>query len=107
MASDKGRRHPLFALDDQDLEFVLRMVLASGSLKELAKSYRVSYPTIRSRLNRLIERLRAILVGAPSDPMAGLLADLVERGELTARAARAVLDMHRQVSGHETEVDDV
>lgn len=30
----------------------------SGSLKEIAKHYEVSYPTIRLRLNRLIEKIK-------------------------------------------------
>ena len=38
----------------EDLEFVKRLILSSGSLKELSKLYGVSYPTIRLRLNRLI-----------------------------------------------------
>ena len=56
---------------------VLRLVLASGSLKSLAGSYGVSYPTIRVRLDRLIEHLRSLTEGKAADPMANLLADLV------------------------------
>lgn len=93
-----SRRHPLLALGDEDLEFMLRMVLASGSLKELAREYGVSYPTIRGRLDRLIRRLRAAVEGRPTDPMANLLADLVERQELSPAAARRVLDLHRKSS---------
>ena len=69
----------MLSLDDEDLEFVLRMVLASGSLKELAKHFGVSYPTIRARLDRLISRLQALVEGRTLDPMAELLADLIER----------------------------
>ena len=94
---DKGdRRHPLFELTEEELEFVLRFVLASGSLKAMAQSYGVSYPTIRVRMDRLIERLGAILAGRPTDPMAELLAKLVERGDVGPQAARAVLKLHRQ-----------
>jgi hypothetical protein len=45
-------------LSDEDLAFVKRFVLASGSLKELADAYGISYPTVRLRLDRLIERIR-------------------------------------------------
>lgn len=38
----------------EDMEFVKRLILSSGSLKELSKIYGVSYPTIRLRLDRLI-----------------------------------------------------
>lgn len=96
MPEEKARRHPLHQLGEADLEFVLRLVLASGSLKDLAAAYGVSYPTIRARLDRLIARLEEIQAGRTPGPMAGLLADLVEKGELTPPAARAILEMHRR-----------
>src|SRR5690348_1753839 len=96
MAEEAGRRHPLLALDEADLEFVLRLVLASGSLKDLAHSYGVSYPTIRGKLDRLIAHLRRLAEGRPSDPMAERLADLMEKGEVTPSAARGLLELHRR-----------
>ena len=37
-------RHWLDLLEDEDLAFLKRFVLASGSLKELAEAYGISYP---------------------------------------------------------------
>src|SRR5947209_11747002 len=88
---------PLQRLNDDDREFGLRFLLAAGSLKELAQAYGVSYPTIRARLDRLLERLGALLAGRKPDPMADFLADFVARGETTAGAARAILKLHRQL----------
>lgn len=45
-------------LNDEDFAFVGRFLLASGSLKALAKAYSVSYPTIRLRLDRLIAKIK-------------------------------------------------
>src|SRR6059058_5715632 len=45
-------------LPDEDLAFIKRFVLASGSLKALADAYGISYPTVRLRLDRLIERIK-------------------------------------------------
>ena len=45
-------------LNDEDAAFVKRFILASGSLKELARVYGVSYPTVRLRLDRLIEKVK-------------------------------------------------
>ena len=98
MAAEPVLSRPLLALDDADQEFVTRLVLASGSLKEMARVYGVSYPTIRSRLDRVVARLDAAVQGRPLDPMAELLADLVERGELTSAAARKVRDLHRKMA---------
>ena len=47
-------------LSDEDLAFIKRFVLASGSLKEMAAIYGVSYPTIRLRLDRLIEKIKVL-----------------------------------------------
>ena len=44
-------------LTDEDLAFVKRLVLASGSLKEVAAGYGISYPTVRLRLDRLIAKI--------------------------------------------------
>jgi hypothetical protein len=95
--ADDDRPVPLRRLTDDDLEFVQRLVLASGSLKDVAADYGVSYPTIRGRLDKLIDRLTALVAGRPPDPMADLLADLIGRGEVTAAAARAVLTLHRRL----------
>ncbi len=93
--------HPLRQLDEDDLNFVLRLVLASGSLKDLAASYGVSYPTIRVRLDRVIQRLRALVENRPVDPLTDLLAGLIERGELSARAARQIQKTWAELRGRE------
>ena len=86
--------HPLDQLEPEDKEFVLRFVLASGSLKEVARTYDVSYPTLRARLDRLIDRLEQLADRREPDPMADMLAKLVERGELATRTARQILKLH-------------
>jgi hypothetical protein len=96
IGSPSQRQHPLFALNEEELDLVLQLVLASGSLKDLAGVYKISYPTIRARVDKLMERVRQIMAGATSDPMMQLLADLVERGEIAVPAARAVRDLYRQ-----------
>jgi hypothetical protein len=89
-------QHPLLALPGEDLELITELVLASGSLKDVAARYDVSYPTLRARLDRVIERLRAAIDGRPRDPMTDLLASLVERGELSAVTARSIRDLSRK-----------
>ena len=100
MASETTGRpatpHPLLALTEEELDLVLQLVLASGSLKDLARVYQVSYPTIRLRVDRVIEHLRQLVNGAKPDAMMQLLAELVERGEITVSAARSVRDLYRQ-----------
>lgn len=50
----------LKGLSDEDLAFLKRFVLASGSLKELAQAYGISYPTVRLRLDRVIEKIKIL-----------------------------------------------
>ena len=45
-------------LEDEDAAFIKKFVLSSGSLKEVAALYGVSYPTVRLRLDRLIQNQR-------------------------------------------------
>ncbi|MBI2808589.1 MAG: DUF2089 family protein [Planctomycetes bacterium] len=51
-------RRWLDLLEEEDLAFLKRFVLASGSLKELAEAYGISYPTVRLRLDRLIAKIQ-------------------------------------------------
>lgn len=44
-------------LDEDELGFVKQFVMASGSLKDLAARYGVSYPTVRLRMDRLIQKI--------------------------------------------------
>jgi len=87
--------HWLAHLEDEDFQFIKRLVLASGSLKELAAEYSVSYPTIRVRLDRLIDRIRAV-DGVPStDPLQAQIRVLVADGEISERAGKKLLDAQR------------
>lgn len=93
-------QHPLSQLPDEDLELVMRLVLASGSLKDLATTYGVSYPTVRLRVDRVIERLNAVLAGRKADPYSQALARLVERGEMSPAAARELRELHRALTSN-------
>ena len=46
------------SLEDEDVRFIRNFILASGSLKEIASQYGVSYPTVRLRLDRLIQKIK-------------------------------------------------
>lgn len=92
----RNGEHPLSRIPREDQDLIVELVLKSGSLKDLAAAYGVSYPTIRARLDKTIERLTAAVNGQKPDPVSELLASLVERGELTPTAARAVRDLVRR-----------
>ena len=47
----------ILALEQEDATFLKNFVLKSGSLKEIAKIYGVTYPTVRLRLDKLIQKI--------------------------------------------------
>ena len=84
-------------LEEEDYQFIKRFLLASGSLKELAESYGVSYPTIRLRLDRLLERVKALDDDPPTDAFDAKVRSLVADGQLTTAMAKELLRVHRSV----------
>lgn len=90
--------HPLLRLPTEDLDLITELVLQSGSLKDLAGAYGVSYPTIRTRLDRVIERLQFAIKGDRPDALTDLLARLIERGEISPGNARAVRETARRAA---------
>ena len=87
----------LVRLEDEDYQFMKRFLLASGSLKDLAEQYEVSYPTIRIRLDRLIERIRTLDASAGGDAFDAKLRLLVAEGEITPRLGKDLLRIHNHV----------
>lgn len=86
-------------LDDADLQLIRRFVLASGSLKQLAADYEVSYPTIRLRVDALIERVRLLDANADDDALEARVRLLVASGELQPALGKELMRLHRQTKG--------
>lgn len=84
-------------LSAEDLEFLRRFVLASGSLKALASEYRISYPTIRLRLDRIIERVKASETLKDLDPMTRKIRHLIAEGALDPAVGKTLLDTYAQL----------
>jgi len=68
--------------------FIEMFVLASGSLKEIAQQTGVSYPTVRSRLNRIIEELRTHISPSSSD---GNILDVLETDDSSATSSATAM----------------
>lgn len=85
----------LEALSDEDLQFLQRLLLSSGSLKALAVEYGVSYPTVRARLDRLIEKVKAAADPRTNDPFVRKLRVLVADGRIPSAVAKELLAVYR------------
>jgi hypothetical protein len=80
----------------EDMQFLRRFVLASGSLKDLAAEYQVSYPTIRARLDRLIAKVKTAEDPKIDDPFVRKIQLLVAEGSLPQAMAKDLLAAYHQ-----------
>ena len=82
-------------LEDEDLSFVKKFILASGSLKEIAGLYGVSYPTVRLRLDRLIQKIK-LTERAEADPYVSLVKRLAVDDKLDFDTAKILITEYRK-----------
>lgn len=87
-------------LSDEDLAFIKRFVLASGSLKELAQAYEITYPTVRLRLDRLIEKVRILDNPQVASDFERLLRIKYAEGKIDSDTFKALLNAHRKETGN-------
>ena len=82
---------PLARLRYEDQVFVSEFVRSHGSIKDMEKAFGVSYPTVKNRLNRIVEQLQLVEVGVSSAASLARAQDDVlgqlERGEISADEA--------------------
>src|SRR5437667_12648413 len=83
----------LARLGADDQVFVTAFVRAHGSIKEMEQIFGVSYPTIKSRLNRIAEHLD--FVDTDPAPTGADVVDRLRRGEISAQEALAELERSR------------
>ena len=76
---------PLARLTLEDQVFVMAFVRCEGTIKEMEKTFGVSYPTIKNRLGRIGKQLEFVET-VVSSPRNEILASL-ERGDITAQEA--------------------
>jgi Domain of unknown function (DUF2089)-HTH len=83
-------------LSDEDLAFLKRFLLTSGTLKDLAQQYGISYPTVRLRLDRLIEKVKLLDEQQTLGPFELKLRSLYADGRLDDSTFRDVLRAYRE-----------
>jgi hypothetical protein len=82
-------------LEDEDISFIKRFLLASGSLKELAAVYGISYPTVRLRLDRLIEKIKLLDRQDPASPFERLVRMQHVDGKIDGQTMKTLLEAHK------------
>ncbi|MEO2376593.1 DUF2089 family protein [Bifidobacterium longum] len=82
-------------LDDEDMTFIKRFLLASGSMKEVAAQYGVSYPTVRLRLDRLIQKIQ-LGEQIENEPYIALIKRLAVDDKLDFDTAKILISEYRK-----------
>lgn len=85
-------------LDDEDVSFIKRFLLASGSLKEMARQYEVTYPTVRLRLDRLIQKIK-ISDDTESEPYIALIKRMAINDKIDFDTAKVLISEYKKVKG--------
>ena len=80
----------LVQLSIEDQVFVSAFVRCHGSIKEMERTFGVSYPTIKSRLNRIGQRLD--FVDTDPGPSRADVIERLRRGEINAQDALRELE---------------
>lgn len=87
------KRERIENLDDAEIDFIKRFILESGSLKEMAAIYGVSYPTVRLRLDRLIEKIK--LSDKEDLSYVSLIKSMAIDGKITLDAAKILIEEYK------------
>lgn len=85
-------------LDDEDISFIKKFIVSSGSLKDIANQYGVTYPTVRLRLDKLIKKIE-ISEDNANDVYVSLIKSLVVNDKLEYNSAKLLINEYKKIKG--------
>ena len=85
-------------LEEEDVNFIKRFLLASGSLKAVAAEYGVTYPTVRLRLDRLIQKIQ-MNEDTAEDPFVSLVKRLALKDKMDLDTAKVLSAAYKKEKG--------
>lgn len=85
-------------LEEEDIIFMKKFILASGSLKEIANQYGVTYPTVRLRLDKLIQKIQ-IADHNTNEPYISLIKKLAVDDKLDFDTAKILINEYKKTKG--------
>lgn len=85
-------------LEEEEINFIKKFVLASGSIKEMAKEYSVTYPTLRLRLDRLIQKIK-LYDNAQEDDYVMLIKKLALDDKMDFETAKILIHEYKSKEG--------
>lgn len=85
----------LLALEPEDAAFLKNFALKSGSLKEIAKLYDVSYPTVRLRLDKLIQKIE-LSDQQEEEPFQTFIKGLAVDSRIDLETAKIIIEKYKK-----------
>ena len=85
-------------LEDEDVTFIKKFLQASGSLKEMARLYGVTYPTVRLRLDKLIQKIQ-ISEDTANEPYIGVVKRLAVNEKIDFDTAKILIAEYKKQMG--------
>nr|WP_093192408.1 DUF2089 family protein [Salimicrobium halophilum] len=90
----------ILALDEEDLQFIKNFILHSGSLKKIAAVYEVSYPTVRVKLDKLIQKIE-MNDTLENEEFISFIKQLSIDDRINIEEAKLIIDKYKQEKGKE------
>lgn len=85
----------ILGMEEEELSFIKKFILASGSLKEVASIYGVTYPTVRLRLDRLIQKIQ-MNEQLAEEPFVSMVKQLAINEKLDFETAKLLITAYRK-----------
>jgi len=82
--------------EDEDVSFIKKFLQASGSLKEMARQYGVTYPTVRLRLDKLIQKIQ-ISEDVSNEPYVALIKRMVVSDKIDFDTAKILISEYKKM----------
>lgn len=93
----------ILSLEQEDATFLKNFILKSGSLKEIAKIYDVSYPTVRLRLDKLIQKID-MNDKVEDEPFAAFIKSLAVDSRISLEVAKVIIEKFKNSKREEDEL---
>ena len=89
----------MLALEEEDAAFLKNFLMKSGSLKDIAKLYGVSYPTVRLRLDKLIQKV-SLREQKEEEPFLAFIKGLVVDARIDLETAKMIMEKYKKEKGN-------
>jgi len=87
-------------LDKESLEFIRKFVINSGSLKKVASHYQVSYPTVRTKLDKLVQKIE-LSSNKKDEEFVQMVKSMVIDERISLDVAKEIIESYKKERGNE------